>query len=162
MAIIGSSGVFIDGMTTCSVMNKMLLLKRRRRRKGKMSCIFAEVAWSSRWCCLAPVLAWTCLCSWGSWSCCNVPRPSCRDSWEADAMCNLWCWWQTLYKYPTCQFLAIASLVSSHNIPPQSDPLICWGVLLGINCAGVFNLSSGWMRLLDNSPSRRLLNLSVS
>lgn len=43
MAIIGSSGVFIHGMTTCSVMKKMLLLKRRRK-KGKMSCISAEVA----------------------------------------------------------------------------------------------------------------------
>lgn len=64
--------------------------------------------------------------------------------------------------YITCQFLTKLLHLVSNNIPPQSEPLICWGVLLGINCAGFFNLSNGWIRLLDNSPSRKLLNLSVS
>lgn len=64
--------------------------------------------------------------------------------------------------YTTCQFLTKLLHLVSSNIPPQSEPLICWGVLLGINCAGFFNLSNGWIRLLDNSPSRKLLNLSVS
>lgn len=43
MAIIGSSGVFIHGMTTCSVMKKQMLLVKSKE-KSTMSCTFAEAA----------------------------------------------------------------------------------------------------------------------